>query len=162
MSVDLFCKQSGIKRHTTEAETPQSNGKAEMINRTIFIWSGACSLDPMYHLLSDAAEYAVLQPHACQRQASLPAGGSHWQITHIVVVFGSPCQIRRDPHKKSLKARTASGYILGKDNGPRFKRFYSVLTAQLSRRVMSQISQRSTLQPTSSSPIHSYARTTLN
>lgn len=50
VSVDLFSKQSGIKRQTTEAGTPQSNGKAERMNRPFSIWFGACSLDPMYHL----------------------------------------------------------------------------------------------------------------
>ncbi|CAI5746299.1 unnamed protein product [Peronospora destructor] len=31
-----------------------------------------------------------------------------------IVVFGSPCQVWRDPVKKSLKAHTVAGFILGK------------------------------------------------
>ena len=36
VSVDFFCNQSGMKRQTNEASTPQSNGKAERINRNLF------------------------------------------------------------------------------------------------------------------------------
>ena len=34
--VSLFCKQTGVRRQVTEAGTPQSNGKAERMSRTVF------------------------------------------------------------------------------------------------------------------------------
>lgn len=65
-SVDLFCKSSGIRHQKTEAGTPQSNGKAKRMNRTIFNMV-RCMLFgsgiPLTHW-SDAAEYAafILNP----------------------------------------------------------------------------------------------------
>ena len=60
-SVELFCKNAGIRRQKTEASTPQSNGKSERMNRTIFNMV-RCMLFgsevPLSHW-SDAAEYAV-------------------------------------------------------------------------------------------------------
>ena len=60
-SVDLFCKNAGIRRQKTEANTPQSNGKVDRMNRTVFNMV-RCMLFgsdvPLSHW-SDAAEYAV-------------------------------------------------------------------------------------------------------
>lgn len=122
-TVDLFCKPSGIRRQKTEAGTPQSNGKAERMNRTLFnmVW---CMLFgsgiPLTHW-SDAAEYAAFilnrTPTRANKSRASPLEILTGKAPSLqgIVVFGSPCQVWRDPKKKSLKARTVDGFILGKN-----------------------------------------------
>ena len=75
---------------------------------------------PLTHW-SNAAEYATFilnrSPTRANAKRASPLEVLTGKVPSLqdIVVFRSPCQVWRDPFKRSLKAHTVSGYILDKD-----------------------------------------------
>ena len=93
------------------------------MNRTIFNMVRCILFGsnlPLTHW-SDAAEYATFilnrSPTRANANRASPLEVLTGKVPSLqdIVVFGSPCQVWRDPFKRSLKAHTVSGYILGKN-----------------------------------------------
>lgn len=121
--VDLFCKQPGTKRLTTEAGTPQSNGEAEEFNRTISNYVRCMLFESNVPLTywTDATESVAFILNRSLTRANAERASPLMVLTgkvhrpQDIVVIGSRCQIWRNPHNKSLRAHTVSGYIKGKE-----------------------------------------------
>nr|CCA18617.1 copialike retrotransposable element putative [Albugo laibachii Nc14] len=119
--VSLFCKQTGVRRQVTEAGTPQSNGKAERMNRNVFnmvrsmIFGSGLALT----YWSEAGEYAACICNRSTTRANLKHASpievltGRAPILQGIVVFGSPCMVWRDPKKKTLVRHAKRALILG-------------------------------------------------
>nr|CCA27604.1 putative retroelement pol polyprotein [Albugo laibachii Nc14] len=123
-NVDLFCKETGVRRQVTEAGSPASNGKTERMNRTIFNMIRCmifCSGVPLMHW-SKAAEYATYilnrSPTRSNPGRVSPIESLTKKQTSVsdIVVFGSPCMAWRDPKKKSLERHAEKALIPGKND----------------------------------------------
>ena len=97
--VDLFGKQSGIKRQTTEAGTPQSNGKAERTNLFNMFRCMLFGSNVTLTHWSDAAEYATFilnrSPTRANAKRAFPLEVLTGKVPSLqdIVVFRSPCQV---------------------------------------------------------------------
>ncbi|KAE9001270.1 hypothetical protein PF005_g14859 [Phytophthora fragariae] len=96
-NVDLFCKKTGVARQRSEARHQSSNGKAELMHRTIMNMARciifACGL-PL-NFWGDAL----------LTKQTPPLGE--------IVVFVSPCMVYRNPVKQNFTQRAQRGMIVG-------------------------------------------------
>ena len=120
INVDLFCKQTGVRRQITEIGSRASNGKAERMNRTIFNMVRCMNVGHGVPLVfwSEAAEYGTYILNRSPTRSN-PGRVSPIQMltnetTSVsnVVVFGSPCMVWRDSNNKSFAKHAERALIL--------------------------------------------------
>ncbi|KAJ0391837.1 hypothetical protein P43SY_010649 [Pythium insidiosum] len=120
--VDPFCKTVVVRRKVTEAGTPQSNGKAERMNRTIFNMVRCMIFGSGLPLTywTEAAEYAAYILNRTPTRANAKRASpievltGHAPSLQNIILFGSPCMVWRDPKKKALKQHAERALIIGK------------------------------------------------
>lgn len=120
MKLDALLAESGIVRETTVAGTPQQNGRAERMNRTLgekiscmLIDSG---LQPHFWGEALAAATYVINRQPCRPiKMQTPHEKLYGKGTDMdrLRVFGSPCEVLILPRVKKLAPKTKSCIFLG-------------------------------------------------
>lgn len=131
-NVDLFCRETGVARQVNEANNQAANGKAERMHRTVMnmvrCMLFACGLPLSFW--GDAAEYAAYilnrMPTRANAKRMSPIEVLTGQTPNLVeiLVFGSPCDVFRDPKKNLLQQRSTTGMIVGRSDETKEYRVY--------------------------------------
>ena len=119
--VEFFCKSTGVIRQVREANNQTSNGKAELIHRTVLKMARSMIIESglTLYFWGDAVHYATyvlnLSPSSAKRNVYDATGDVDRRDFQYVrlVLFDSPCTIYRNPNKTAWKPRADIGIIFG-------------------------------------------------
>ncbi len=118
--LDEFLTERGVRRETTIPHTPQQNGRAERVNRTLSERI-ACMLMDSGLSAPWWGEALLYSTYVINRLPSKPISmQSPYEVMFGIIpdlsdlhVFGSPCQALRLPRPKKLQEKTVSCIFLG-------------------------------------------------